>query len=107
MYVLLSSEKVLEDFNLVVKSLLIWVAASTGYKIQLLNSHTASVAFTGIVTSEYHELRYQSVSQEFSNHIWDKCVSPWYLGWFTAVHYVIHGDSLPFLPHHCSFKKSQ
>lgn len=104
---MLSSEKVLEDFNLVVKSLLIWVAVSTGYKIQLLNSHTASVAFTGIVTSEYHELRYQSVSQEFSNHIWDKCVSPWYLGWFTAVHYVIHGDSLPFLPHHCSFKKSE
>jgi len=44
---------------LVVKSLLIWVGASTGYKIKLLISHTASVAFTGILTSEYHELRYQ------------------------------------------------
>ena len=100
-------KKVLEDFNLIVKSLLIWIGASARYMIQLLSSHTASIAFTGILTSEYHELRYQSASQEFSNHIWDKCASPWCLGWFTTVHYVIHGDSLPFLPHYHSFKKSE
>ena len=62
-------KKVLEDFNLIVKSLLIWIGASARYMIQLLSSHTASIAFTGILTSEYHELRYQSASQEFSNHI--------------------------------------